>query len=182
MYPVSQVSVATRRGFAALLSALAALLLFTSSRPAWAEPATAHAGGSEADLIVPDLSTVSFFGMSGHNLLLGGIIISILGMGFGLAMYMQLRDAPVHKSMLEVSELIYETCKTYLVTQLKFIAILEAFIGVIIVVYFGVIQHLDFIKVFVILLMSVIGIAGSMVVSWFGIRVNTFANSRTAFA
>ena len=182
MYPVSQVSVATRRGFAALLSALAALLLFTSSRPAWAEPATAHAGGSEADLIVPDLSTVSFFGMSGHNLLLGGIIISILGMGFGLAMYMQLRDAPVHKSMLEVSELIYETCKTYLVTQLKFIAILEAFIGVIIVVYFGVIQHLDFIKVFVILLMSVIGIAGSMVVAWFGIRVNTFANSRTAFA
>jgi K(+)-stimulated pyrophosphate-energized sodium pump len=182
MYPVSQVSVATRRGFAALLSALAALVLFTSSRPAWAEPATAHAGGSEADLIVPDLSTVSFFGMSGHNLLLGGIIISILGMGFGLAMYMQLRDAPVHKSMLEVSELIYETCKTYLVTQLKFIAILEAFIGVIIVVYFGVIQHLDFIKVFVILLMSVIGIAGSMVVAWFGIRVNTFANSRTAFA
>ena len=140
-----------------------------------------HAGG-EADLIVPDLSTVPFFGTNGHTLLMGGILISLLGMGFGLAMYVQLRDAPVHKSMLEVSELIYETCKTYLVTQIKFLLILEAFIGVIIVAYFGAIQHKDPLTVAVILLMSVVGIAGSCSVAWFGIRVNTFANSRTAFA
>ena len=187
MYPVSHVSVATRRAFAALLSFVAALLMLMSARPAWAQPgaATAHAGG-EADLIVPDLATVSFFGMTGHNLLLGGIVISLLGMGFGLAMYVQLRDAPVHKSMLEVSELIYATCKTYLFTQLKFIAILEAFIGAIIIVYFGFAQHFfadgKAVEVVIILLMSIIGIAGSMVVAWFGIRVNTFANSRTAFA
>ncbi len=115
--------------------------LFSSS--AWAQPehtGAMHAGG-EADLIVPDLSTVPFFGTDGHTLLLGGIVISLLGMGFGLAMYVQLRDAPVHKSMLEVSELIYATCKTYLVTQIKFLLILEAFIGVIIVAYFGAIQH-----------------------------------------
>jgi K(+)-stimulated pyrophosphate-energized sodium pump len=191
MYPVTQASVATRRAFAALprfASFVVALLMLMSSRPAWAQPggATAHAGGSEADLIVPDLSTVSFFGMTGHNLLLGGIVISILGMGFGLAMYMQLRDAPVHKSMLEVSELIYATCKTYLFTQLKFIAILEGFIGTIIVVYFGFAQHYfaegKALEVVIILMMSIVGIAGSMMVAWFGIRVNTFANSRTAFA
>jgi K(+)-stimulated pyrophosphate-energized sodium pump len=88
----------------------------------------------------------------------------------------------VHKSMLEVSELIYETCKTYLFTQLKFLAVLEVFIGAIIVVYFGFIQHKDPVTVAVILLMSIVGIAGSCLVAWFGIRVNTFANSRTAFA
>src|SRR5438132_97041 len=97
-------------------------------------------------------------------------------------MYMHLRNLPVHESMLEISELIYETCKTYLVTQGKFLLILEIFIGVIIVFYFGLLEHMDAMKVAIILLFSVIGIAGSYGVAWFGIRVNTFANSRTAFA
>jgi K(+)-stimulated pyrophosphate-energized sodium pump len=184
MYPVSRMSTATRRASTALLSFAMALAAIVFSRPAWAQPETAaaHHVGGESDLIVPDLGSVSFLGTSGHTLLLGGIVISLLGMGFGLAMYVQLRDAPVHKSMLEVSELIYETCKTYLLTQIKFLLILEAFIGVIIVVYFGAIQHKDPLTVFVILLMSIVGIAGSCSVAWFGIRVNTFANSRTAFA
>ncbi len=179
MYPVS------KRASAALLSFAAALLAILFSSPAMAEPAGA-ATHSEADLIVPDLSTVSFFNTDGHTLLFGGIVISLFGMGFGLAMYMQLRNAPVHKSMLEVSELIYETCKTYLVTQLKFLLILEAFIGATIIAYFGFAQHYfaegKALQVIVILLMSVVGIAGSCLVAWFGIRVNTFANSRTAFA
>jgi K(+)-stimulated pyrophosphate-energized sodium pump len=185
MYPVPKMSAVPRRVAAArsaFLSLAAALLAIVFSTPAWAQPEAAGTHGGEADLIVPDLSRVTFFGTDGHTLLLGGILISVLGMGFGLAMYMQLRNAPVHKSMLEVSELIYETCKTYLVTQLKFLLILEAFIGVIIVVYFGVIEHQEPLRVFVILLMSIIGIAGSCLVAWFGIRVNTFANSRTAFA
>src|SRR5262249_58985739 len=87
-----------------------------------------HAGG-EANLVVPDLGSVSFLGMPGSTLLMGGLVVCALGMVFGLAIYMQLKNAPVHKSMLEISELIYETCKTYLVTQMKFILILEAFIG-----------------------------------------------------
>jgi K(+)-stimulated pyrophosphate-energized sodium pump len=141
-----------------------------------------QAGGGESDLMVPDFSSVPFFGTSGHNLLLGGMVIPVLGIGFAFAIYVQLRDSSVHKAMLEVSELIYATCKTYLFTQLKFIARLELFAGTIIVIYFGAIKHLDPLKVFIILMMSVVGIAGSMSVAWFGIRVNTFANSRTAFA
>ena len=89
---------------------------------------------------------------------------------------------PVHGSMLEISELIYETCKTYLLQQGKFLLILEIFIGTIIAVYFGALQHLPATKVAIILLFSLIGIGGSYSVAWFGIRVNTFANSRTAFA
>ena len=105
-----------------------------------------------------------------------------LGLLFGLVIYKQLQGMPVHKSMLEISELIYETCKTYLETQGRFLLILELFIGVIIVFYFGVLQHMEPFKVAVILLFSLIGIGGSYAVAWFGIRVNTFANSRTAFA
>ncbi len=84
--------------------------------------------------------------------------------------------------MREISELIYETCKTYLITQGKFIAILEIFIAVVIVLYFGVLSALEPLRVVIILLFSVIGILGSYSVAWFGIRVNTYANSRTAFA
>ena len=105
-----------------------------------------------------------------------------LGLLFGLVIYQQLKNAPVHKSMLEVSELIYETCKIYLVTQIKFLIILEIFIGAIIVFYFGVLQHFALEKVAIILGFSIVGICGSCGVAWFGIRVNTFANSRTAFA
>jgi len=84
--------------------------------------------------------------------------------------------------MREISELIYETCKTYLVTQGKFILLLEVFIGIVMIFYFGVLRHFDALKVVVILLFSLIGIAGSYGVAWFGIRINTFANSRTAYA
>ncbi|HET9768238.1 MAG TPA: sodium-translocating pyrophosphatase [Thermoanaerobaculia bacterium] len=140
----------------------------------------AHA--SEAELVVPDLGSQSFFGISGHNLLLFGLGICVLGLLFGLVMYKQLENLPVHKSMREISELIYETCKTYLVTQGKFILLLEVFIGTIMVVYFGWLRHFDATRVAIILLMSLIGIAGSYGVAWFGIRINTFANSRSAFA
>jgi K(+)-stimulated pyrophosphate-energized sodium pump len=142
---------------------------------------TARAGG-EADLILPDLSVVSFHGVNGRTLLMGGLVICALGLLFGLATFAQLKALPVHGSMLEVSELIYETCKTYLITQGKFILLLEVFIGAIMVLYFGVLQHLEAYRVVVILLFSLIGIAGSYGVAWFGIRVNTFANSRAAFA
>ncbi|HXT49563.1 MAG TPA: sodium/proton-translocating pyrophosphatase, partial [Thermoanaerobaculia bacterium] len=140
----------------------------------------AHA--SEAELVVPDLGSQSFFNISGHTLLLYGLAICVLGLLFGLVMYKQLENLPVHKSMREISELIYETCKTYLVTQGKFILLLEVFIGTIMVVYFGWLRHFDATRVAIILLMSLIGIAGSYGVAWFGIRINTFANSRSAFA
>src|SRR5205807_3670037 len=133
-------------------------------------------------LILPDLSQGTFLGVNGRTLLMGGLVICALGLLFGLITYMQLRDLPVHAAMLEVSELIWETCKTYLFTQGKFLLILETFIGAIILVYFGYFQQFEAIKVIVILLFSIIGIAGSYSVAWYGIRVNTFANSRTAFA
>ena len=143
----------------------------------------AHKPGGEANLQLPDLRQVTFLGgIDGHNLLLVGIVVSLLGMVFGFVIYTMLRNLPVHKSMLEVSELIYETCKTYLITQGKFLAILELFIGAVIVLYFGVLLDFPAWKVGIILAFSVLGILGSYGVAWFGIRVNTFANSRTAFA
>jgi len=142
---------------------------------------TTHRGG-EANLVLPDLGTVSFGGVNARTLLMGGLAVCLLGLGFGLVIYTQLKNLPVHRSMLEISELIYETCKTYLTTQGKFILILEIFIGVIMVFYFGLLQHFAPVKVAIILLFSLIGIAGSYGVAWFGIRVNTFANSRAAFA
>src|SRR5213082_2990806 len=141
---------------------------------------------TEANLVLPDLHSVSFLGVSGHTLLLGGIFICILGGVFGLAIYVQLRNLPVHRSMREISELIYETCKTYLITQGKFIMLLWIFIAAIVVAYFGVLRpvpgHPVTLTVPIILFFSLVGIAGSYGVAWFGIRVNTFANSRTAFA
>ena len=142
-----------------------------------------HSSG-EANLLLPDLGQSTFFGglIDGRSLLLYSLIFVALGLLFGLVIYKQLKNLPVHRSMLEISELIYETCKTYLITQGKFLVVLEVFIGVIIIFYFGVLEHFDAFKVFIILLFSVIGICGSSGVAWFGIRVNTFANSRTAFA
>src|SRR6266508_3787054 len=144
-----------------------------------------HRGG-ESSLILPDLSKVSFMGVDGHSLLLIGLLVSFLGMVFGLVIYMQLKKLPVHRSMLEISEMIYETCKTYLITQGKFILILWGFIATIIVLYFGVLAPVPgkplAVTLPIILLFSLVGIVGSYGVAWFGIRVNTFANSRTAFA
>jgi len=145
-----------------------------------------HAGGGEANLVLPDLSSVSFFGMNGHALLMIGLLACVGGLLFGLAIFVQLKNAPVHRSMLEISELIYETCKTYLVTQGKFIMLLWVFIAVIISMYFGWLAPVPgksiAVTLPIILLFSLVGIAGSYGVAWFGIRVNTFANSRTAFA
>src|SRR5262249_47139439 len=132
--------------------------------------------------ILPDLRAVKFLGISGWSLLAIGILVCALGFLFGLGMFTQLRKLPVHRSMREISELIYETCKTYLITQGKFILILEIFIGVIMVVYFGFLRHFEAPKVIAILAFSLVGIGGSYGVAWFGIRINTFANSRTAFA
>jgi K(+)-stimulated pyrophosphate-energized sodium pump len=151
------------------------------SGQAAAESAQRHAGG-EANLVLPDLGSEQFGDINARTLLMGGLVVCLLGLGFGMTIYVRLKNLPVHRSMLEVSELIYETCKTYLITQGKFILILEAFIGVIMVFYFGVLQRFDPSKVIIILLFSLIGIGGSYGVAWFGIRVNTFANSRAAFA
>src|SRR4030081_3760275 len=140
--------------------------------------------GGEANLKLPDLSSVSFLGIDGHKLLLFGIVICVFGLLFGLAIYSRLKNLPVHKSMRDISELIYETCKTYRITQGKFILFLWVFIAVVIVMYFGWLAPVHPIAVTlpIILIFSLVGIAGSYGVAWFGIRVNTFANSRTAFA
>ncbi|MGA9768947.1 MAG: sodium-translocating pyrophosphatase [Blastocatellia bacterium] len=167
------------RGLAIFSAALAFLAFPVSSAFGQTAP---HQPGGEANLKLPDLSQVKFLGVDGHTLLLLGIIICVLGLLFGLSIYTQLKKMAVHSSMREISELIYETCKTYLVTQGKFILILEAFIAVIIVLYFGVLSGFGAMRVIIILLFSLVGIAGSYGVAWFGIRVNTFANSRTSFA
>src|ERR1035437_2371952 len=157
--------------------------------PTFAYAQTEHAGGGEASLTLPDLRTVhfvNFFGLNGHALLSIGLLFCVGGLLFGMAIYVQLKNLPVHRTMLEISDLIYETCKTYLVTQGKFIMLLWAFIAVIISLYFGILapvpNHPIAVTLPIILLFSLVGIAGSYGVAWFGIRVNTFANSRTAFA
>jgi len=173
----------------ALLLSTAGLLM---ARPAAAQEA---GSGGEASLRIPDLNSVKFLsaGIPGHTLLLTGLVVCALGLLFGLVIYSKLKRLPVHEAMREVSELIYETCKTYLITQGKFLMLLWVFIGAIAAVYFGflaqttdaagaVVRGFPAPKVAVILLFSLIGIAGSYSVAWFGIRVNTFANSRTAFA
>ena len=101
----------------------------------------AQGHGGEANLILPDLSMGTFMGTNGRTLLMGGLVICALGLMFGLVTYMRLRDLPVHKSMLEVSELIWETCKTYLWTQGRFLLILEIFIGAVMLLYFGYFQQ-----------------------------------------
>ena len=151
-----------------------------------ARAAVPEHGGGEASLKLPDLSTVNFLGVNGHKLLLWGILFCVFGLIFGLAIYRRLKNLPVHRSMREISELIYETCKTYLITQGKFLILLWTFIAVVIVLYFGVLAPVPGkpigVTLPIILLFSLFGMAGSYGVAWFGIRVNTFANSRTAFA
>jgi K(+)-stimulated pyrophosphate-energized sodium pump len=169
------------RRAALLVLPLLLAVVFLMSLPAPALAQTEQAG--EAHLVLPDLGQATFMGSTnGRTLLMYGLGICVLGLLFGLLTYSQLKNLPVHRSMLEISELIYETCKTYLITQGKFLLILEVFIGAIMVLYFGVLSHMEAAKVIIILLFSLVGIAGSYGVAWFGIRVNTFANSRTAFA
>ena len=188
------------KGLLRLLTVLCAVAAFGTS--ALAQPQghgagsgaqTGHRPGGEANLLLPDLSSQHFLGVDGHTLLLVGLVVCVLGLAFGLVIFTQLKNLPVHRSMRDISELIYETCKTYLVTQGKFIMILWLFIGAIAAIYFGflaetvndngtVTHGFPAFKVVVILLFSLVGIVGSYGVAWFGIRVNTFANSRTAFA
>jgi K(+)-stimulated pyrophosphate-energized sodium pump len=146
------------------------------------QEAPAHQGGGEANLKMPDLGQVSFLGVNGRTLLMVGLLVCAAGLGFGMMIYTQLKNMPVHKAMLDVSELIYETCKTYLIQQGKLLLLLECFIGAIIAVYYWFLLGFPLVKVAIILIFSLIGIGGSFGVAWFGIRVNTFANSRTAFA
>ena len=166
----------------ALLVMLAAPSAVLAQPAAGEQEAEAHRAGGEVNLVLPDLELVEVGGYNGRTLLLGGVLVSIGGLLFGLLILRQVKNLPVHRSMAEISDLIYETCKTYLVTQGRFLAILEIFIAVIIVLYFGVLSGLEAFRVAIILLFSVIGILGSYAVAWFGIRVNTYANSRTAFA
>ena len=193
----------TRLWIAALLSTMAIAVATGATTSGSEAPAAAEAqaqspaatrGGGEASLVLPDLSQVTFQGIPGDTLLTYGLAVSFLGLLFGLVINTQLKNLPVHRSMREISELIYETCKTYLIQQGKFLLILELFIGTIIAFYFGALAHVvdpvtgaestgfGIGKVAIILFFSLVGIAGSYGVAWFGIRVNTYANSRTAFA
>jgi K(+)-stimulated pyrophosphate-energized sodium pump len=159
---------------AGVLAALTAL---------FAAPVAAFA--SELDLKIPVLDTsYMLFGtsVSGVTLLITGLGVCVLGMLFGVAMFNQVKALPAHKSMLDVSAIIYETCKAYLLQQGRLLMVLELFIGACIVYYFGVLEHMGAGKVALILMWSVVGILGSYSVAWFGIRMNTYANSRTAFA
>ncbi len=143
-------------------------------------PSRSWAG--EADLVIPDLSSVGFLGTDGRSLLLWGLFICAFGFAFGFYQFMKIKKLQVHQSMHEISELIYETCKTYLITQGKFLLLLEGLVGLIIAAYFGWLRHFAFDKVAIILAASLLGIAGSYAVAWFGMRINTLANSRCAFA
>ncbi len=161
--------VASGQGFSRLIQgglfSLSALLM---------SPAIASA--SEANLVIPTLSAEQ------NSLLMIGIVVCVLGMVFGLYQFSKVKKLPAHQSMLDVANIIYETCKTYLIQQGKFIAILFAFIGLCIAFYFGFLQKTPIGGVLLILSWTVIGILGSYLVAWYGIRMNTLANSRTAFA
>jgi len=163
------------------ICALTILCLLSSSGFAAEE---AHHVSSEANLVLPDLNGFKFLGgmIGGRDLLFVGLIVAAAGIVFGLSISAKLKKLPVHSSMLEVSELIYATCKTYLITQGKFIFVLWLFIGTVIFLHFKYVEGFEIDKLITILIFSVIGIMGSYGVAWFGIRVNTYANSRTAFA
>jgi len=169
--------IALRRIGPYLPSVLAALLVVCFPTLALAEPKS-----GEASLVLPDLSSVTVLGMSGRNLLMLGLIVAALGIAFGLFTLNQVKNLPTHQSMGEVSQIIWETCKTYLFQQGRFLMMLEVLVGAIILVYFGFLQQMGVGRVIIILLFSIIGILGSYGVAWFGIRINTYANSRTAFA
>jgi K(+)-stimulated pyrophosphate-energized sodium pump len=171
------------RSRASVVSLVAAMLAWlVLLLPATARAAEEPHRGGEANLILPDLSSVQVLGMSGHSLLLLGMLVALAGVGFGVVVLFQVKALPTHSSMAEISQIIWETCKTYLITQGKFILMLEALIGAIIVLYFGFLQDFAAEKVLIILAFSLVGILGSYGVAWFGIRINTYANSRTAFA
>lgn len=170
---------AVRRRLSVVLVAL--LVSVPALALAAQEPAPAHRPGGEINLQLPSLDAGNFLGFTGHQILLSGLAVCVLGLLFGLWSYAGVKKLPVHRSMSEVSELIYETCKAYLEQQGKLLLRLFAFIGAVIVLYFWL-TDLELPKILIVLLFSLIGMAGSYGVAWFGIRINTLANSRTAFA
>lgn len=163
-----------------LLGAAVGVLCLTSCESGGGQPGS-HTGG-EANLRLPDLGSVSFLGLPGNALLGLGLVVCALGLGFGIITYSQLNRMPVHTAMREVSELIYTTCKTYLKQQGRFLLLLWAFIATIIVVYYLFLVDFGVGRTAVVILFSLIGMGGSYAVAWYGIRVNTLANSRTAHA
>jgi K(+)-stimulated pyrophosphate-energized sodium pump len=140
----------------------------------------------ESDIPIPDLHPVQFapwgIHMAGTSILIAGLIVCVLGAAFGLVQYVQTRNLPVHASMGNVSNTIWETCKTYLAQQGKFLAVLWVLIALCMGYYFAVLEHKSAVSLLIILLSSILGILGSYGVAWFGIRINTVANSRTAFS
>ncbi|MFO1475428.1 MAG: sodium-translocating pyrophosphatase [Verrucomicrobiota bacterium] len=159
-----------------LISALVLLCLFGAATSVF---------GSDADIKIPDLTSVKFAGlggMTGHALMMLGIAVCAIGALFGIVQYLQTKALPVHESMAKVSASIYETCKTYLFTQGKLLAVLWVLIGACMVVYFGKLQGNSAFHVLVILMASILGILGSYGVAWFGIKINTISNSRAAFS
>src|SRR5687767_7737208 len=140
-----------------------------------------HRPGGEVNIQLPNLNQGDFLGMTGHQILLTGLVVCVLGLLFGLWTYTAVKNLPVHKSMADVSAIIYETCKAYLIQQGKFLLILELFIGTVMVAYFWL-TGLEASRIAIVIIFSLIGIAGSYGVAWYGIRINTLANSRTAFA
>jgi K(+)-stimulated pyrophosphate-energized sodium pump len=159
----------------------AALPALAAQEVAQGTAAPEHRPGGEVNLRLPDLNQGDFLGFTGHQILLSGLLVCVLGLLFGLWSYTRVKNLPVHRSMAEISAIIYETCKAYMIQQGKLLLVLLGFIGAVIVVYF-MLTGLEFPKILVILLFSLIGMAGSYGVAWFGIRINTLANSRTAFA
>jgi len=180
--PLTKRHSVARSALYVLLGLLALSLAACSGGGTGEAPHTTHK--SEFDLPLPDLHAATFLGgISGWWLLMIGLLICVGGFGFGLYSYMKLKNLPVHQSMRDVSELIYETCKAYLLQQGKFLLTLFAFIGAVIFVYFGFLNTTGgWARVIIVLLFALIGMAGSYGIAWYGIRLNTFANSRTSFA
>src|SRR6187431_348397 len=165
----------------AVVFTLAMLLSPALLLAAQPEDAAHHMPGGEVNIHLPDLNQGDFLGMTGHQILMSGLVVCVLGLLFGAWSYAGVKRLPVHRSMAEVSELIYETCKAYLIQQGKFLLILEVFIGVVMIAYF-LLTGLEPSRIAIVILFSLIGIGGSYGVAWYGIRINTLANSRTAFA
>ncbi len=173
----------TKRRTAQTLSLLALLAFLTGCGANSNSQGGGSVGGGEASLILPDLSAATTaVGIGGRALLYGAIVVCLLGLGFGLVTFFTLRKQAVHKSMLDVAELIYSTCKAYLLRQGRFLLVLWVFITAVIVVYYRALVGFGWGRVLIVIGFSLLGMGGSYAVAWFGIRVNTFANARTAFA
>src|SRR5215203_1018081 len=164
------------------LAMLMSPVLMAAQPPVQTEAQDAvHRPGGEVNIQLPDLNQGDFLGMTGHQILLSGLVVCVLGLLFGLWTYTAVKNLPVHKSMADVSAIIYETCKAYLIQQGKFLLILELFIGTVMIAYFTL-TGLEPSRIAIVIIFSLIGIGGSYGVAWYGIRINTLANSRTAFA